>query len=72
MASEDRTPAPAVVDPLLNNGREYAFFQALRLLRLRFPSEKAFAENVRIRPRLGLGFPQRDIENIGRDEAGIG
>jgi type VI secretion system protein ImpH len=70
MASEDRTPAPAVVDPLLNNGREYAFFQALRLLRLRFPSEKAFAENVRIRPRLGLGFPQRDIENIGRDDAG--
>jgi type VI secretion system protein ImpH len=70
MASEDRASAPVVADPLLGNGRDYAFFQALRLLRLRFPSEKAFAENVRVRPHLGLGFPQRDIEHIVLDEDG--
>lgn len=70
MASEDRATTPAVVDPLLDNGGDYAFFQALRLLRLRFPSEKEFVENVRIRPRLGLGFPQRDIGRIELDADG--
>ncbi|HEY0290113.1 MAG TPA: type VI secretion system baseplate subunit TssG [Pseudomonas sp.] len=70
MASEDRSPAPALADPLLSETREYAFFQALRLLRLRFADEKAFADSVRIRPRLGLGFPQSDIENIELDEQG--
>ncbi|MNF58237.1 hypothetical protein D3C84_397870 [compost metagenome] len=64
MASEDRAPTPVVIDPLLNDGGDYGFFQALRLLRLRFPNEKDFADNVRVRPRLGLGFPQRDIEQI--------
>jgi hypothetical protein len=42
----------------------------LRLLRLRFPSEKDFVDNVRVRPRLGLGFPLRDIEGIEQDEDG--
>ncbi|WP_339560932.1 type VI secretion system baseplate subunit TssG [Pseudomonas sp. EA_65y_Pfl1_P113] len=70
MASEDRTSAANVADPLLRDSRDYAFFQALRLLRLRFPSEKNFVENVRIRPRLGLGFPQRDIEHIKQDAEG--
>src|SRR5471032_2790370 len=70
MASEDRASTPVVADPLLGNGRDYAFFQALRLLRLRFSSEKEFAENVRVRPHLGLGFPQRDIEHIVLDEDG--
>jgi type VI secretion system protein ImpH len=71
MASEDRAPTPPVVDSLLSDGRDYGFFQALRLLRLRFPSEKAFTENVRIRPHLSLGFPQRDIEHIGQDDDGL-
>ncbi len=70
MASEDRATTAAVVDPLLSDGGGHAFFQALRLLRLRFPSEKAFADNVRIRPQLGLGFPQRDISHIERDADG--
>jgi type VI secretion system protein ImpH len=70
MASEDRATTPAVVDPLLDNGGDFAFFQALRLLRLRFPGEKEFAENVRVRPRLGLGFPQRDIGHIKLDADG--
>jgi len=42
----------------------------LRLLRLRFPSEKHFVDNVRVRPRLGLGFPLRDIEGIEQDDDG--
>ena len=70
MAREDRPSTPAVADPLLQDSRDYAFFQAWRLLRLRFPDEKAFVDNVRGRPRLGLGFPQRDIEQIDRDEDG--
>ena len=35
MASEDWATASAVMDPLRTDSREYAFFQALRLLRLR-------------------------------------
>jgi len=57
-------------DPLLTEGRDYAFFQALRMLRLRFTDDQDFSDGVRIRPRLGLGFPERDIESIKRDEAG--
>mgnify|MGYP001574765194 FL=1 len=70
MASEDRAPTPVVIDPLLDDGGEFGFFQALRLLRLRFPSEKDFVDNVRVRPRLGLGFPLRDIEGIEQDGDG--
>lgn len=70
MASENWATTSAVMDPLRTDSREYAFFQALRLLRLRFPNEKAFTDNVRIRPHLGLGFPQRDINHIERDTSG--
>jgi type VI secretion system protein ImpH len=70
MARENRSTAPALVDPLLKDSRDYAFFQAWRLLRLRFPSEQAFNDHVRGRPRLSLGFPQRDIEKIELDEDG--
>ncbi|KFE54512.1 type VI secretion system baseplate subunit TssG [Pseudomonas syringae] len=70
MASEDRAATPAVSDSLLDDSGDFGFFQALRLLRLRFPSDKSFAENVRVRPRLGLGFPQRDIEQIELGEDG--
>ncbi|KQQ49867.1 hypothetical protein ASF84_21915 [Pseudomonas sp. Leaf127] len=70
MASEDRAPTPAVIDPLIDDGGDFGFFQALRLLRLRFPSDKHFAENVRVRPKLGLGFAQRDIERIEQGDDG--
>jgi type VI secretion system protein ImpH len=74
MAREDR-PLPAAVagsgaDPLLADGHRYAFFQALRLLRLRDRDEGAFNRNVRVRPALSLSFPDRDIEGIERDENG--
>lgn len=70
MASKDRAPAPVVADPLLSQARKYAFFQAMRLLRMRFSDEKAFTDGVRVRPSLGLGFPQLDLENIEIDEQG--
>lgn len=75
MAREDRPRSPTVAavsraDPLLDEGHRYAFFQALRLLRLRNPDEAVFNRDVRVRPALSLSFPDRDIEAIELDEAG--
>lgn len=74
MASEDRSLSPAVMpagaDPLLAQGHRYAFFQALRLLRLRSADAQEFSQNVRVRPAATLSFPDRDIEEIQLDEAG--
>jgi type VI secretion system protein ImpH len=74
MAREDRPLSPALAaagaDPLLQEGHRYAFFQALRLLRLRNPDEDVFNRDVRVRPAVSLSFPDRDIETIERDEAG--
>lgn len=74
MARQDRPLSPAVAvsrtDPLLEEGHRYAFFQALRLLRLRNPDEAVFNRDVRVRPAVSLSFPDHDIETIERDEAG--
>jgi type VI secretion system protein ImpH len=74
MAREDRSLSTAVADPgadpLLAEGHRYAFFQALRMLRLRNSDEDVFTRDVRVRPSLSLSFPDRDIETIERDEAG--
>jgi len=74
MASEDRPLSPAVAppggDPLLAQGHRYAFFQALRLLRLRSADAQAFSQEVRVRPSATLSFPDRDIEEIRLDEIG--
>jgi type VI secretion system protein ImpH len=74
MAREDRSIPPPVAgpaaDPLLAEGHRYAFFQALRLLRLRNADEDVFNRDVRVRPSVSLSFPDRDIETIERDEAG--
>lgn len=73
MASEDRSLPPALtaasVDPLLLDGQRHAFFQALRLLRLRHADEDFLERSVRIRPALSLSFPDRDIEAIERDDS---
>jgi type VI secretion system protein ImpH len=68
MAREDRPlPSPvAAIGPLLQEGHRYAFFQALRLLRLHL-GEEAFGQSVRIRPTLSLSFPDSDIDSIARD-----
>lgn len=74
MASENRPLSPAVAQPagdsLLTEGHRYAFFQALRLLRLRERDEPAFQRNVRVRPAVTLSFPDRDIETIERGADG--
>lgn len=78
MASPHRTASPAVtretvatpVDDLLANANRYAFFQAMRVLRQRFPDEQALRDHVRVHPALSLAFPDTDIENITLDESG--
>ena len=64
MASEVWKSATIVDDPLQKDGKNYAFFQAIRLLSLRFPPEKTFTDGVRIRPHLGLAFPSGDLNEI--------
>src|SRR3546814_3878702 len=68
MARKDRplSSSRTQIEPLLKEGHRYAFFQALRLLRL-YMGEQAFAQHVRVRPRLDLSFPENDIEHIARD-----
>ncbi|NYT85130.1 type VI secretion system baseplate subunit TssG [Pollutimonas harenae] len=69
MAREDRSLSPSVasIEPLLAEGSRYAFFQALRLLRL-YLGEEAFERSVRVRPALSLSFPEQDIDNIVRQD----
>src|SRR3546814_7786829 len=68
MAREDRPLPPPVaeIEPLLAEGHRYAFFQALRLLRLHL-GEETFAQSVRVRPTLSLSFPENDINSIVRE-----
>jgi type VI secretion system protein ImpH len=65
------------VQALLRNGPEYAFFQALRLLRhtvreQQTQSEGTMEDRIRVRPNLSLAFPAADIDRIeqSRDDAG--
>jgi type VI secretion system protein ImpH len=74
MAREDR-PSPlavgdSITDALLTEGHRYAFFQALRLIRLRAPDDIALRNNVRVRPAVTLSFPETDIDSIKLDHAG--
>jgi type VI secretion system protein ImpH len=64
MAAETRTTADAVKALLLTNGEKYSYFQAIRLLRLYDRHTGLNQENLRVRPRLGLGFPENDIDRI--------
>lgn len=64
MASETRTADVAVKSSLLDNGERYAYFQAIRLLRLFDRRASGRHENLRVRPKLGLDFPESDIDHI--------
>lgn len=68
MAREDRPLSTAVAEiaPLLQEGHRYAFFQALRLLRLHL-GEETFERMVRVRPALTLSFPESDLESVELD-----
>ncbi|BAO90632.1 type VI secretion system baseplate subunit TssG [Caballeronia cordobensis] len=64
MAAETRATTDAVKALLLTNGEKYSYFQAIRLLRLYDRHTGLNQENLRVRPRLGLGFPENDIDRI--------
>lgn len=65
MASDAWHQAANLTERLLARGDRYSFFQAYRLLRLLAGREGVTAqEAIRVRPRLGLGFPQTDLQGI--------
>jgi type VI secretion system protein ImpH len=71
MASKTRKPAVAVKDALLANGEKYGYFQAVRLLRLFDRKAGLPVSALRVRPKLGLEFPETDIDRIDvRPEGG--
>jgi len=78
MAGKDRGPSADLKERVLREGDSFAFYQAVRLLRLFATREKRFArdhdpvrECVRIKPNLSLGHPSTEIESIRRmDEEG--
>lgn len=65
MASDARHQAADLTKRLLARGDRYSFFQAYRLLRLLAKREGVAEQDaIRVRPRLGLGFPQTDLQGI--------
>ena len=54
-----------MIDDIVENGEEYDFFQAVRLLkRLSGKQSSNDATDIHIRPDLNLDFPHADIESI--------
>lgn len=77
MAATSGTTSSAIKEQLLANGEQFSYFQAIRLLGLfgRNAVPDAAAANsaanlsthavaLRTRPKLGLGFPENDIDCI--------
>lgn len=64
MAAKIGTTAAVVEESLLAHGERFSYFQAMRLLRLFGNARGMSPESLRIRPKLGLGFPDSDIESI--------
>ncbi|MES2361582.1 MAG: type VI secretion system baseplate subunit TssG [Pseudomonadota bacterium] len=64
MAAEIGAAAAAVEKSLLAHGERFSYFQAMRLLHLFGKARGLSADSLRVRPKLGLGFPDSDIESI--------
>ena len=64
MAATTGSAAAALREKLLAQGEKFSYFQAIRLLRQLGRHSGARADELRIRPRLGLGFPENDIDRI--------
>jgi len=69
MAGETRQPAFDLKEEMLQEGKSFAFFQALRLLRLLAGPQSAadhdpIRDAVRIRPLLSLAHPPTEIDAI--------
>jgi type VI secretion system protein ImpH len=73
MAAPDRTATPPVIGDLLESGRYYAFFQAVRLLERLHPDAAPVGEQgpveeeaMRFRAHATLCFPISDIQKVER------
>jgi type VI secretion system protein ImpH len=69
MAGENRRPGPGLKEELLGQGKHYAFFQAMRLLRLLIARDgkdgaERLADLVRVRANLALAHPSTEIDSI--------
>jgi type VI secretion system protein ImpH len=69
MAAATRSTTFAVKEDLLANSDRYSYFQAVRLLGLVARSGR-HPENLRVRPKLALGFPENDIDSIEETASG--
>lgn len=65
------TPESPVIRSLLEKGRRFSFFQAVRLLERIRPGSvhvgrqgPAARESIRLRPSKSLGFPRSDLESV--------
>jgi type VI secretion system protein ImpH len=70
MATKIGPTAAAVEQKLLANGEKFSYFQAVRLLRLFAKARGSSIDSLRIRPKLGLGFPENDIDAIEPIDSG--
>lgn len=64
MAAETRAANASVKDDLLARSERFGYFQAIRLLRLYDRNAGREPRDVRVRPKLGLNFPENDIDAI--------
>lgn len=64
MATKIGPTAAAVEERLLAHGEKFSYFQAVRLLRLFGGARGVAPDSLRVRPKLGLAFPENDIDSI--------
>lgn len=71
MGTNARKQTPDLVTQLTERGDRFSFFQALRLLRQHVVNQGKDPEvEIRVHPRLGLGFPNTDLSSIRLDREG--
>jgi len=70
MAATAGTTNAVVEQRLLANGERYAYFQAVRLLRLFGKADGHAGDTLRTRPQLTLAFPEADIDRIEKRAEG--
>jgi type VI secretion system protein ImpH len=66
MDTATRPADSALEEQLFARGERFAYFQAIRLLRRRARARQESVDDIRVRPRLALGFPETDIDRIER------
>ncbi|SDV47139.1 type VI secretion system baseplate subunit TssG [Chitinasiproducens palmae] len=66
MDAPARPASTALDERLFAEGERFSYFQAVRLLRRQARLDGRDPHALRVRPRLGLGFPETDIDRIER------